>query len=260
MPDVKLRIRAVPRSRFDDALLGRLHELSDRLLTEDPQHFRVHAVTNEVVHVFERSDTGALVGFQFWSTGAIARPRSRTIVGGKLRVEPAFRNRGLHLTSGLRFYLACQLRAPATRFYRLSLASLFGFVSVTSALAEYQLLDPRASDDEGRAVWAAFERLANDSHYQLDAETGLAYVNIRPTPEVLAQFAPGYFGRPEARIYARANPGWRDNGRYVAFWFRFTPRNLAALGRAIWRKTRAAARDHVKRDPDRSVSSAPERS
>jgi hypothetical protein len=257
MPDVKLRIRAVPRSRFDDALLGRLHELSNRLLTEDPQHFRVHALTNEVVYIFERRDTGALVGFQFWRTGAIARPRARTIVGGKLRVEPAFRNRGLHLTSGLRFYLACQLRAPATRFYRLSLASLFGFVSVTSALAAYQLLDPRAADDEGRAVWAAFERLANESHYQLDAETGLAFVNIRPTPEVLAQFAPGYFERPEARSYARANPGWRDNGRYVAFWFRFTPRNLVALARAIWRKTRAAARDASPRSPGHDARASP---
>src|SRR4051812_20369949 len=156
MLDVKLRIRAVPRSAFDDALLGRLHAFSNQLLAEDPDHFRVHAMTNDVVHIFERSDTGAPVGFQFWRTGAIDRPRARTIIGGKLRVDPAFRNRGLHLGSGLRFYLACQSRAPATRFYRLSMAGLFGFVSITSALADYHLLDPRATDEDGRTVWAAF--------------------------------------------------------------------------------------------------------
>lgn len=234
--DAPLRIRSVPRRAFDDALLDRLHAFASRLLAEDAAHFRVHAETNEVVHVFERRDTGALVGFQFWRTGAIGLPRSRTIIGGKLRVDPAFRNRGLHLRSGLRFYVACQLRAPATRFYRLSLASLFGFVSLTSALADYRLLEPRAGDDDGRAVWAAFEQLARDNHYRLDDATGLVFVDIRPTPDVLAQFPPAYFERPEARIYARANPGWRDNGHNVAFWFRFTPRNLAAIARAIWRK------------------------
>jgi hypothetical protein len=242
MPDVKLRTRSVPRRDFDDALLRRLHDFASRLLAEDLSHFRVHAETNEVVHIYERADTGAIVGFQFWRTGAIDLPRSRTIVGGKLRVDPAFRNRGLHLASGLRFYIECQSRAPATRFYRMSLASMFGFVSIAAALAEYQILDPRASDPESRAVWAAFARTAEENHYRLDPATGLIFVDIRPTPEVLAQFSPAYFERPEARAYIRANPGWRENGHFIAFWFRFTPRNLAMIALAIWRKRRRSAR------------------
>src|SRR5262249_49190177 len=116
MPPVKLRTRSIPRRDFDDALMRRLHDFASRLLAEDLSHFRVHAETNDVVHVYERADTGALVGFQFWSTGPIDLPRSRMILGGKLRVDPAFRNRGLHLVSGLRFYLECQSRAPLTRF------------------------------------------------------------------------------------------------------------------------------------------------
>jgi hypothetical protein len=252
MPEARLRTRSIPRQDFDDALMARLHAFSNRLLAEDLGHFRIHAETNDVVHVFERRDTGAIVGFQFWRTGPIDRPRARAIIGGKLRIEPAFRNRGLHLVSGLRFYLECKLRAPATRFYRLSLASLFGFVSITSALAEYQILDPRAPDEDGRAVLGAFRRLAAENHYRLDEATGLAFVDIRPTPEVLAQFAPSYFERPAARIYARVNPGWRDNGHYVAFWFRFTPGNLVKLSRAIWRKRRRAG---ATGDPGSSGSS-----
>lgn len=240
MPAVKLRTRSVLRRDFDDALMARLHAFANRLLAEEPSHFRVHAETNEVVHIFERTDTGEIVGFQFWRTGPIDRPRSRTIIGGKLRVDPAFRNRGLHLGSGLRFYLECQLRAPTTRFYRLSLASIFGFVSLASALAEYQILDPHAADHDGRAVWAAFARTAAENHYRLDAATGLIFVDIRPTPEVLAQFPPAYLSRPEAQLYTRANPDWRSNGCYLAFWFRFTPRNLARLAHTIWRKRRAA--------------------
>jgi len=236
MPSIPLGLRSIPRRAFDDALLGRLHALANRLLAEDAAHFAVHARTNDVVHVFERGDTGDLVGFQFWRTAAIDLPHARAIVGGKLRVDPAFRNRALHLRSGLRFYVECRLRAPTVRFYRLSIASLFGFVSITSALADYRLLDPRATDAESVAVWTAFARQADESHYRLDPATGLVFVDIRPTAETLAQFSPAYFARAEAQAYLRANPRWRDNGEYVAFWFRFTPRNLARIARTIWRK------------------------
>lgn len=258
-PEVRVRVRSVPRrGGFDRDLLLRLHDFANRLLAEDAEHFAVHAGTNDVVHIFERTDTGAVVGFQFWRTGPFDLPRSRAIMGGKLRVDPDFRNRALHLVSGLRFYAECQLRAPTTRFYRLSLASLFGFVSITSALADYRLLDPRGTDRESRAVWAAFERLAAGSHYQLDPATGLIFVDIRPTPETLAQFSPSYFARPQAQAYIAANPQWRDNGKNIGFWFRFTPKNLAKIAATIWRKRHpavAAKRDRA--ELQRSGSSGP---
>lgn len=233
---VATRARSVPRRQFTPALLGSLHTLANRLLSEDAAHFRVHAETNDVVHIYERVDTGAPVGFQFWRTAAMALPGCRAVIGGKLRVDPAFRGRALHLRSGLRFYLETQLRHPRTRFYRLSLASLFGFVSITSALADYRLFDPAAPGPEGRAIRGAFQRLADDSDYQLDPATGLVFVGIRPTEATLAQYPAGYYQRREALVYARANPDWRANARYVGFWFRFTPANLASLVRAIVRK------------------------
>jgi hypothetical protein len=233
---VATRARSVPRRRFTPALLGSLHALANRLLSEDAAHFRVHAETNDVVHIYERADTGAPVGFQFWRTTAMDLPGCRAVIGGKLRVDPAFRGRALHLRSGLRFYLETQLRHPRTRFYRLSLASLFGFVSITSALADYRLFDPAAGGLEGRAIRGAFQCLADQSHYQLDPATGLIFVGIRPTEATLAQYPAGYYQRPEAVVYARANPGWRANASYVGFWFRFTPANLARLVRTIVRK------------------------
>jgi hypothetical protein len=230
-------IRSVPRRAFTPALLDRLHALANRLMAEDRDHFRVHAESNDVVHLFEDA-AGEIVGFQFWRTAAMDRPGWRAIFGGKLRVLPPYRRHALHLRSGLRFYLASQLRHPFTRYYRLSLASLFGFVSIVSALAEFQLFDPRAGGEEGRALRATFERLAAESHYRLDPDSGLFFVNIYPSAETLAAYPASYYARPEAQIYIRANPGFRDNGCNIAFWFRFTPRNLAALARAIARKTR----------------------
>ena len=236
MASIAIRARTLPRRQFTRALLDELHGLANRLLAEDAAHFRVHAESNDVVHVYERADTGAPVGFQFWRTVAMNLPGCRAVIGGKLRVDPEFRRRGLHLRSGLRFYLETQLRHPRTRLYRLSLASMFGFVSITSALADYRLFDPAAADPEGRAIRGAFEHMAAQSHYQLDPATGLIAVGIRATEATLAQYPASYYERPEARIYARVNPGWRDNGRNVAFWFRFTPANLSKLVRTIWSK------------------------
>ena len=233
MPQARLRVRTVPRRRFTPELLASLHGLANRLLAEPLDHFRVHVETNDVVHIYERRDTGEPVGFQFWRTGPLDLPGCRAIFGGKLRVDPAYRRRGLHLRSGLRFYLENQLRHPRTRFYRLSLASMFGFVSITSALAEYRLFDPAAADAEGRAIRGAFERLAAASHFRLDPATGLIAVGIRVTDETFGQYPPAYYERPEARIYAGVNPGWRDNGCNVAFWFRFTSANLRKLVHTI---------------------------
>ena len=206
------------------------------MLSEDIEHFRIHAETNEVVHVYERTDTGAPVGFQFWRTAAMDLRDSRVVIGGKLRIEPEFRRRALHLRSTVRFYLENQLRHPRTRFYFLAVASLFGFVSIASALADYRLFDPSASDAEGRAIRRAFEAQAAQSHHRLDEVTGLFGVAIKVTEHTLAQYSPAYFDRPEAQAYIRVNPGWRDNGYNVGFWFRFTPSNLARLASTIVRK------------------------
>ena len=233
---IATRARTVPRSAFTRELLGSLHGLANRLLAEDPDHFAVHAETNDVVHIYERTDTGEPVGFQFWRTAPMELPGCRAIIGGKLRVDPAFRNRALHLRSGLRFYFENQLRHPGTRYYRLSLESLFGFVSITSALAHYTMFDARAPGDEGRAIRGAFERMAAQSHYRLDEATSLIAVGIRVTDETFAQYPPAYYERPEARAYMRVNPGWRDNGQNVGFWFRFTPANLTRITRTILRK------------------------
>jgi hypothetical protein len=233
---VSTRARSVPRRAFTPALITSLHGLANRLLAEDAAHFAVHAETNDVVHVYERVDTGEPVGFQFWRTAELALPGCRALIGGKLRIDPAFRRRALHLRSGLRFYVECQLRHPRTRFYRLSLASMFGFVSITSALARYHWFDPSAQDPEGRAIRGAFQRLADQSHYTLDPTTGLFYVGIHMTPQTLARYPASYFERPEARAYAAANPAWRSNASNLGFWFRFTPENLASLARTIVRK------------------------
>lgn len=231
-----VRMETVWRQDFTDARIEALHRMACGLMAEDLAHFCVHASTNDVVHIFRRADTGELVGFQFWRTAPMALPGCRVILGGKLRILPGFRGRSLHLLSGLLFYLQNRARHPLTRYYRLSIASLFGFVSITEALHDYRVLDPHDASPEGRAVAAAFADRAAESGYRMDPDTGLVFVDIFMTPETLAGYAPSYFDRPAARRYAEVNPDYRSNGCYVGFWFRFTPANLVSLTRAIGRK------------------------
>ncbi|MBW3567822.1 MAG: hypothetical protein KY410_07675 [Proteobacteria bacterium] len=224
------------RDAFSDARLRELHAFSDRLMAEAFEHFRQHALTNDVVHVFRCRDTGEVVGFQFWRTADMSLPRSRVILGGKLRMDPAFRNRGLHLLSGLAFFLRQKLRHPFTRYYRLSIASVFGFVSIAEALHDYRFVKMDSQDREEQAVVDSFRQLAKQNDFQLDERSGLMAVNIFMTPETLQGYPRAWFERPAARTYATANPGFRTNGCFVNFWFRFTPRNLYALVSRIMRK------------------------
>lgn len=238
----RVRMVTIDREAYTEATLRTLHAMAARLMAEEYAHFCVHAYANDVVHVFHRVDTGEVVGFQFWRTAEIQRPRARIILGGKLRVLPEFRNYALHLLSGLVFYAQSQFCRPWTRFYRLSIASIFGFVSITEALADYRLFDPHARGGEAASIRAAFVRLAAESHFVLDEQRGWFHVGIVPTPETLARYSPRYFERQAARIYAAANPEFRTNGYNLGFWFRFTPANLGALVRTIGRKLRPGRR------------------
>ena len=231
-----VRMETLWRQDFTDEGIAELHAMACWLMAEDLAHFRVHAETNDVVHIFRRVDTGKLVGFQFWRSAPMSLPGYRAILGGKLRMLPEFRGRGLHLLSGLLFFLQNKARHPLTRYYRLSIAGLLGFVSITEALRHYHVLDPHDRSPEGRAVMAAFAERAAESHYRVDPETGLIFVDIYMTPETLARFGPSYFARPAALRYAELNPGYRFNGCNVGFWFRFTPANLLSLTQAIRRK------------------------
>lgn len=237
--DPPVRLVILRREDYTGERLRELHAMANLLMAEDFDHFRVHAEANDLVHVFRRVDTGEVVGFQFWRTAPMQGQSSRAILGGKLRIRPEFRGRALHLISGMLFYLQNQIIHPRARYYRLSIASVFGFVSITEALAGYHLFDPRdRSREEAAEVRDAFVALARESHFRLDEQTGLFHVGILMTPDTLARYSPAYFERPAARIYASANPAFRANGCYLGFWFRFTPENLRSMTRALWRKLR----------------------
>ncbi|MET0282926.1 MAG: hypothetical protein ABW352_00590 [Polyangiales bacterium] len=213
-----------PREVWTPALLDELHALAITMSAEPRAHFDKHANTNDCVHLFR--DRGAVIGFQFWK--ALTVPEARLIVGGKLRIAPSYRRRSLHLRSGLAFYREQLQRFPTV--HRLSMASLFGFASITRALAHYEIV--RAPDVP---AWQcdAIERLARESDFAYDRATGLVRVGIQITPQQLAAYPESFYASPQVRAYAAHNPGYRDNGTYLAFGFALSSENLRALERAL---------------------------
>jgi hypothetical protein len=233
-----VRIDIVPVARLDAAAIAELHALANGLMREDLAQFTRHVGANDVVHVFRERRTGAVLGFQFWRHRLDPNERLQYIMGGKLRMHPSIRRRGLHLCSGLLYAVERRLRRPDAPIVRLSIAALFGFVSISEALAHYLPYPAPASDPQHAAINAAFAEMAEFSRFVI-RDDGLFFVNIYPTAETLARYPVAYFERDAAREYQRLNPGFRDNGCYIGFWFRFDRRNALSLLRAVW-KRRAA--------------------
>jgi hypothetical protein len=209
-----------PRADWTPALLDELHTLAITMSAESREHFERHAISNDCVYLFR--DQSALVGFQFWRT--VALPQARLILGGKLRIAPSHRRRGLHLRAGLAYY-----RAQGDA-YRVSLAGLFGFVSITRALSHYEVISTATSP-----AWLtdAVGHIARESDFAFDPASGLVRVGIQVTPAQLAAYPESFYASPQARAYAAVNPDYRTNGTYIAFGFPLSPANLAAMERAV---------------------------
>jgi hypothetical protein len=211
----------IGRADFDDATLRPLYALSNALMAEPYEHFAHHARTNDELYVFRRD--GELVGFQLWR--AFGTAEHRYVLGGKLRIDPSARRHGLHLAAGLDVLAAQRRTFPEARISRLSIASLFGFVSIARRLAHFTFVDATAPTELADVI----ARCAADSHYVFDRASGRVDVGIRMTAAQLEAYPAAYFESELAREYIARNPDYRDNGCYLAFAFEVDRANLAAL-------------------------------
>ena len=230
-------IEVLARADFTPALLDELHALAVAMAAEDREHFAVHANTNDAVHLFRERESGELAGFQFWRSFEGPDPARRLVLGGKLRILPSYRRRGLHLVSALTFFEQVASAHPSVRLHRVSIASLFGFVSIAGALAEHRFVaDDGTLPDADLWLCDVVAKEAARSGYRFDACSGLVDVQIRLTPTQLDSYPAEFYERPLARAYRARNPDFRDNGCYLAFTSEVSPENLSAMRAAIARR------------------------
>ena len=99
-------VQEIPACDFSDALLDELYDLANALSNESKPHFRVHAHTTNLVHVFRAVGDGQLVGFQFWKCHrSVYDPEVSVIRGGKLRIAHAARGKVREGVPFLYFFL-----------------------------------------------------------------------------------------------------------------------------------------------------------
>lgn len=216
-------------SDVGDARLADLYGFANQMAAEDFEHFVRHLRTNHVIHQFIDVRTKKLVGFQAWRSEPFDEGR-RLIIGGKLRVLPAYRRRALHLLSGLRFFATEQARYPDATFDRVSIANVFGFATLARQLACYTIIAPRATLEGIDQV--RFDKIAQfvaDSGYVLDASSGLVRVGIRMTPAQLSAYPDAFYESHVVQTYLQRVPDAFESDRQVAFWFSFDKSNVDAL-------------------------------
>ncbi len=232
-----VRIVRVVREAWTPELLRSLYALAITMSAEDYENFERHARTNDCVHLFRLTSTDALVGFQFWWSGAVHDfPDQQLVIGGKLRILPAHRRRALHLRSAPMTYTDVLRAHPGRTVHRMSFASLFGFVSIARAVQDHHFIATDTLPPHGQWLCTAATEQAVRSGYRFDASTGLVHVNIRPTAEQLAGYPASFFESPLARAYRERNRDYRDNGCYLAFGFPLSAANLQAVDAAIAEK------------------------
>ncbi len=215
-----------PRSVDDRTMLG-LHALANTMASEPYAHFLEHAHDNDVLYVFRGPD-GEEAGFQFWKTFGEPGP-VRYALGGKLRVRPEARRKGLHVAAGLALLHRERRAHPDARVRRLAIVNPFGFASLVRRLARWEWVGPGANE----AIHPIVARECEGSGFRFDPTTGLAHVGITPTAGQIAAYPESFWSSELVRSYLAKNPRYREDGTNLVLVFDADDDNLEALGRSL---------------------------
>ncbi len=214
------RIERLQVAGIDDGVLVPLHAFASRMMEESFDHFVRHVRTNDELHVYRRDHE--IVGFQLWRR--LGDDAHRLVLGGKLRVDPTARRNALHHASNLAILLAERESHPGAAITRLSIASIFGFVSLARAMPHYRFIDTASP-----VLAAVFERLSADNGYVFDPRTGLVDVGITIPSDQIARLDASYLALPEARTYLARNADFARNRCFAAVVFEVDEDNLSSL-------------------------------
>lgn len=240
----QLRVETIPRSKFGQELYEPLYDLANSLVHEDFELFCRHCDTNDLCHVFSDANCGSVRGFQFWRHKRTADPAVQLLWGGKLRMHPSIRRRGLHLFSNLlcyeRFSAPSLLHTNSVvpRFYRMGLVNLLAFNSLTAGIEEYDTY-PFTRIRDSQLIVSDLHPFCDESGFRFDDQTGQVDVGqefSKDTLSITADTGRGFWARPKVREFIDLNPRWED--RDVSIAWEWNAPNIAAVEAFVARKAR----------------------
>jgi hypothetical protein len=230
---LNVQVETVPTPLFDSCLYEELHALAQPLVHEDFDHFLRHCETNDLCHVFRDPACGAILGFQFWRLKQTTNPAVKLIWGGKLRIHPSIRGRGLHLLSNLMSFE--HFNNPSVRFYRLGLVNILAFNSITAGLAQYDVF-PFSKLIDADLFVPRLHDFCDENGFHFDEGTGAVDVGHTFSEDTLSRTAgtDGFWQRPKVKEFIELNPRWQDRDVFVGW--EWNTANFRAMRGLIERK------------------------
>jgi len=219
---------------LDASQTQRIYEFCNSLMEESFESFHRHVSLHDVVYLFYKKETRELIGVSYWRHKDTQHPHIKVIIQGKLRIHKDYRRRGLHNRAGLYYYLRCQIRAPFIRFFFVSIASIFNYVSMRKTVGEYYILNDVCSPSTPRNVsflYPVLHGMMKEDNFKFDEETKAIYVHVTIREDVMNEFPPSYYQLPEAQEYMQVNPKFKA-AHDIAYAYPFTLANVLFI---LWR-------------------------
>jgi len=177
-----------------------------------------------------------LIGVSFWRTLPTSNKNCQVIYQGKLRIDSKFRRHGIHILAVLKYYFTKQWKSPFTKFYFLSIASLFNFVSMRKQVIEYTVF-PNMLE----TLVSVLRHCAQQDRFEIEEKTGCINVHVIIHPQVFSEFPSSYYEMPEAQQYILLNPKYKE-GYDLSYAYPFSVVNVCSsvfrLLSLQWRNTR----------------------
>lgn len=224
-------LETIVQAHYSDDLFERLYKVAcDSGIREHYDHFSRHCITNDFVHLF-RDPQENLLGFQFWKSPPPEHAASsvRIILGGKLRLLPDARRRGLHLYSNLcAFKYFASVNTTGCTFHRVGLVNIFGFNSLVVPGLEYDTFPFSATSSDARdVILPAITELSDAGAFTIDERTGVVDVGQTFSDAAIAPPGSPFWDRPAVRKFLELNPRWQDRDIFLSW--PWNPQNLACF-------------------------------
>jgi hypothetical protein len=195
----------------------------------------------------------AVVGFQFWRCRpSLLDPSYHVIRGGKLRLHPSCRRRGLHLLSNVLFAAQRKVAHPTTPLLRISIASVLGFAALSAGLRSVWFVRGDASVSpsclpterepctltgrdahEYGVLNAELVDFCRTNNFDLDTRTGFIDVKIRMSDaEVQRVTSEPLRSHPGVRLYTERHPQCATSPQYMAAGWRVDAASATYMARA----------------------------
>lgn len=221
----KYRFKLITSTEYNETLFNELYILSNRLITEDYDHWKSHAITNQFLHlVQDKTQNNKTVGFQFFRLIETQSLNHSLLFGGKLRYDLNIRGMGINLISNVEIckMLKSELFGddPDHIIYRVGLFNIFGYLSVIDSLDKHKyFIYPFNENQECQTlITPILNNFCRENGFDTDNITGLVNVKQTIPNETISSLHDSFWKKPKVTEYITFNPNWKDGWDIYVSW------------------------------------------